>query len=349
MKKILLTILLAQFLTFLGFEAAQAALLEVDDPVFGVKSITRDTKTGLEWLDLTLTYGQSYNYVSSQFKSGGIYEGFRYAKMHEVKTFWVNAGIPDICDANCPSSANYLPIKKLQNLIGVTEITEDGKAIKSQGIIADKEDDSLASFVMRCLPRVWIFNNIGYADLDMVHATSDEFGSEGTGSYLVRPFTSNTPPQVGSPNPAIDLLLKGIASKALLNANNNIGKTSGTCTWDGVTKYDRWADGSITYCAVFTRMCFGRWTGKRNAIDVYNFYKNLGLVKTGTIPPKGAVVFYAKHSSNWFYGHVGIATDDAKLISATSPTTGVNKTAIIGYFAAPYLGYVTADDFVNNW
>lgn len=34
-----------------------AALIAVDDPTYGIGSITRDTDTNLEWLDLTFTDG----------------------------------------------------------------------------------------------------------------------------------------------------------------------------------------------------------------------------------------------------------------------------------------------------
>ncbi|MFW5448008.1 MAG: hypothetical protein ACKE8G_07720 [Methylophagaceae bacterium] len=42
-------------------------------------SYTSDALSGLDWLDLTTSVGQSYNYVSSQFGIGGAYEGWRYA------------------------------------------------------------------------------------------------------------------------------------------------------------------------------------------------------------------------------------------------------------------------------
>ncbi len=39
---------------------ALAALIVVDDQIFGSGSITQDTATGLDWLDLTVTTGQSF-------------------------------------------------------------------------------------------------------------------------------------------------------------------------------------------------------------------------------------------------------------------------------------------------
>jgi len=45
---------------------------------------TTDTISGLDWLDVTISAGQSYNYVSSQFGSGGEYEGYQYATGSQV-------------------------------------------------------------------------------------------------------------------------------------------------------------------------------------------------------------------------------------------------------------------------
>lgn len=136
--------------------------------------------------------------------------------------------------------------------------------------------------------------------------------------------------------------------QSVQNAHNNIGKTSGNCIWNGVTSFGIWADGTYTYCARFVRMCFGLPVSFPDAISVYNHYNNLGLVKSDNNPPPGAVVFYAAHTENGGYGHVGIVSDVGKLISVTSKTTGVHETNIFGYFAAPYLGYVTANDYVDN-
>ena len=38
-----------------------------------------DTDSGLDWLDVTESVNMSYDYVSSQFSTGGQFEGWRYA------------------------------------------------------------------------------------------------------------------------------------------------------------------------------------------------------------------------------------------------------------------------------
>ena len=59
--------------------AANAEILSIDDPVFGVDSITVDTETGLEWLDVTISFGPNKDeVVASMLGEGDVFEGFRY-------------------------------------------------------------------------------------------------------------------------------------------------------------------------------------------------------------------------------------------------------------------------------
>jgi hypothetical protein len=71
---------------------ANAALVSADLSIVGDGLITRDTNSGMEWLDLTESQNYSYNYVSSQFGIGGQFEGWRYATSSEVDTLLDNAG-----------------------------------------------------------------------------------------------------------------------------------------------------------------------------------------------------------------------------------------------------------------
>lgn len=67
---------------------AGAAILSVDWQTEGDNLITRDTTSGLEWLDLTATTSQSYNDVSSRFGAGQEFEGWRYATQSEAAAFF---------------------------------------------------------------------------------------------------------------------------------------------------------------------------------------------------------------------------------------------------------------------
>jgi len=58
----------------------------VDNGIYTTDSITK-----LDWLDLTETVSLSYNYVTSQFGTGGIYNGFRYATATEFTQLVYNA------------------------------------------------------------------------------------------------------------------------------------------------------------------------------------------------------------------------------------------------------------------
>ena len=69
---------------------ASAAIISVDWKSTGDKLITRDTTSGLDWLDLTETNNMTYDFVSSQLDKGGVFEGFRYATNPEVITLWAN-------------------------------------------------------------------------------------------------------------------------------------------------------------------------------------------------------------------------------------------------------------------
>ena len=62
---------------------ANSAIISVTDPIFGADSVTQDTVSGLDWLDVNLSVNRSYIDVSTQFGIGGDYEGWRYATVQE--------------------------------------------------------------------------------------------------------------------------------------------------------------------------------------------------------------------------------------------------------------------------
>jgi len=65
-----------------------AAIISADWLAEGDNLITRDSNSGLEWLDLTVTSNLSRNYVNSQRVIGGDYYGWRYATSDEVAGFF---------------------------------------------------------------------------------------------------------------------------------------------------------------------------------------------------------------------------------------------------------------------
>lgn len=88
MKRILLALALGAISS-----GSNAALLSVDWQSPGDNLLTQDTVSGLQWLDLTVTYGLTHDFVSGQLGAGGQFEGFRYATDAEVQDLWSNFGI----------------------------------------------------------------------------------------------------------------------------------------------------------------------------------------------------------------------------------------------------------------
>lgn len=70
-----------------------ASLISQNDPVYGYDSITFDTDTGLQWLDITKSVDRSYSDVSSQFAAGGDFSGFRYSTNAELQQLIGHYGI----------------------------------------------------------------------------------------------------------------------------------------------------------------------------------------------------------------------------------------------------------------
>lgn len=114
---------------------------EADDPRFGARSTTRDTASGLEWLDLTESAFYSYDQVVAQMGPGGRFEGWRYASMAEVATLFRHAGINDITAFPEPYQfyeANYDPVVALIALVGHTYPygCGPGECLVAEGITA---------------------------------------------------------------------------------------------------------------------------------------------------------------------------------------------------------------------
>ena len=85
----------------------------VDNTMF-----TTDTETGLDWLDLTETRGQSYDEVENQMGAGQRYDGWRHASRDEVRIFWQDAGGVGPFLGDAKGITNW--VQQLQRLWGVT-------------------------------------------------------------------------------------------------------------------------------------------------------------------------------------------------------------------------------------
>lgn len=117
-----------------GAAAANASLIGLDSG-YGEGSITLDSNTGLEWLDLlvTITYTgttstccNSYNTVMNELGAGGIFEGFRYATRSEVETLlYASAGFDPVTTSpgNTPTQSDADAAVYLESFLGATKKT----------------------------------------------------------------------------------------------------------------------------------------------------------------------------------------------------------------------------------
>ena len=80
-------------LLILPLSQSADALLMSKDSAWGSGTITLDTNSGLEWLDINLSVNLSYNEMLAHMQNGGLYAGFRYATQNEVEALFTNAGL----------------------------------------------------------------------------------------------------------------------------------------------------------------------------------------------------------------------------------------------------------------
>lgn len=95
-------------LAYCGLTKADVVVL--DHPIHGVGSITRDTIQGLDFLDVTLSTGRSYNDVSGEFGIGGDFEGFRYATESEVLQLANFVFSPDVAPGTSSGASGFFQV-----------------------------------------------------------------------------------------------------------------------------------------------------------------------------------------------------------------------------------------------
>ncbi|MGQ3051429.1 MAG: hypothetical protein ACT6S0_06565 [Roseateles sp.] len=71
-------------------QAAQAELIAVDWQAAGDRLLVRDTATGLEWLRVSHTLGQSYDAVTARLHGGDL-DGFSFASVIQVDALFADA------------------------------------------------------------------------------------------------------------------------------------------------------------------------------------------------------------------------------------------------------------------
>jgi hypothetical protein len=170
--------------------------------------LTRDTLTGLDWLDVTLTVNQNYD----QVRTGEFYrQGFRHATKAEVDLLFHNAGLVDDgfdVSFTQPNEA-YALIALLgstygsptsANTMGLTGSDFFGNTVTTDNYPIGTRFSALLGKVQYMDLRSFGSQLIGEAHFTGGHPFSDE-ASLSYGSFLVRPTPTECRTAGRSPNP----------------------------------------------------------------------------------------------------------------------------------------------------
>lgn len=143
---------------------------------FGPTSITRDTNTNLEWLDLDQTVNSPYNEIVERLADDqDPFSGFRYASVSEVATLFESARIPMLG----PTNENDVPAQRLVKLLGATR-SETGNNPEFRAI-------SGTPFVGGTVAMARVGETpMGYVADPFHIPVSTEFKSTDLGHFLVR-------------------------------------------------------------------------------------------------------------------------------------------------------------------
>lgn len=143
------------FGTFFLAPNAYAGFIELFDPDVplgdGAYNITRDTETGLEWLDIWSPRFMDFNQISSQLGAGGTFEGFRFARRGELETFLGNAGL------SADYNADYGNLIEFLRLVGLNYGTPY---------------ESLPNCSGHCFTSIWGIYDSGFAPVDNRYTTA---------------------------------------------------------------------------------------------------------------------------------------------------------------------------------
>jgi hypothetical protein len=180
---------LAVFLFGVAAEAG-AALSSKDLTTTGDGQLTYDSDTGLSWLDLTATVGQSYNQILAGYGGFTTVLGFRYATADEVGRLFSNAGVTQTnwvwgyWNFNNPG---YLANSSLVSLLGIT-YPFDGLSTYGFGLTGS---NTLGAQGYHDYAIVGYNNHADYVALQAIGTINDSTKSPNVGSFLVKDITVN--------------------------------------------------------------------------------------------------------------------------------------------------------------
>jgi hypothetical protein len=162
--------------------SANAAPIVKDLWVAGDGLLTVDTKTGYEWLDLSLTMNKSYNQITAGY-GGYLASGFRYATKDEVADLVVDSGLQTTYYGQT-ASVGYQQAVELMALLGGSIKTPISTVL--HGIVSDDLGGGInRAIYLGYYPQMVGQENQYWAQVGDWQARDSSY--EDSGSFLVRP------------------------------------------------------------------------------------------------------------------------------------------------------------------
>ena len=217
---------------FLIADGANATLTEVNDPALPASpdgfNLTQDDVTGLEWLDLTVTAGRTWDDIvgndgTDELAPGGDFEGFRYGTFIEVTGWSANPQVDSLFSnfgftSTFGSIGGYPLVRDFMSYLGCFMNCASYGFV--QGIFEDNNDPLILWYA-----GIEAFPSQGFAFGSLNVGATGPFTSrpvngslDTTGHFLVRPL----------PEPDAPLLLAaGVLMLLFLDRQRNRGRVGG--------------------------------------------------------------------------------------------------------------------------
>lgn len=178
--------ILAFTFIFIFPSTGHTALIESDFLTSNDSLLTKDTESGMEWIDITYTQGASRTVVRNGYKDLVTTHGFRYATQSEVTNLFFSAGINNI--ANEFTESNHNSIEYLQSLIGVTTSMGYGEYDWANGPVTSGlvDFDPYVTFKSAVATMQLLDPTLYGRATDEDYIISDNVSISWAGSYLVR-------------------------------------------------------------------------------------------------------------------------------------------------------------------
>jgi len=174
------------FLMFVNINVVNATLIELDWQTSGDGLITRDSNTGLEWLDLTVTTGNS---ILATEADSSIFGEFRWATESEI-VLLMTGNLSQAINTQVIDAAARATALNFISFLGAT--FEGGGNVKTQGI--SRGSLRIGSSTLYGLGFVGTASQFTQAFAPEQNCCFVEASSNGSvGSWLVRDETVSTP------------------------------------------------------------------------------------------------------------------------------------------------------------